>query len=264
MRRIYGKPLSAHARAQPAWGQSNGQHLPRLPHTPHLTFAGRGGIPRRRTCSVPGSFTPIPCIGSEPSQVPRTGGGQVNRQCAAATRSHRRFDGRRQAQSAQWERSAVSAVRRGSPWPSLLWMCGLAWWCPLLPASRQKLAALPSVHEPVDDLCKKALSLCTRRKVLGIAAASRVKSGLYLGNTTHALCIDRTCKLSTWHAVITHKYAENLSQVYLTVIQGRNCETWDTNTVKPALEGKGRCQGRHGPGRPGARRRPGLGEGSRS
>ena len=49
-----------------------------------------------------------------------------------------------------------------------------------------------SVHEPVDDLCKRAARLCADGRMLGIAAASSACVGLSTWeNTIHMLCITK-------------------------------------------------------------------------
>ena len=94
-------------------------------------------------------------------------------------------------------------VRRGVLGP-LPRMCGLAWRVPCGLEAGKGFADLPSVHESVDDLRKKAAFLCTQRKMLGIVTMSWARSRAFTWkNTTNALCINRTRKLSTCHAVIT-------------------------------------------------------------
>jgi hypothetical protein len=64
---------------------------------------------------------------------------------------------------------------------------------------------LLAVHDLVDDLCKKAVGLCTRGKILGITAASRARGRpVTWKNTTSTLCINRKRKLSTHRAAIAH------------------------------------------------------------
>ena len=66
----------------------------------------------------------------------------------------------------------------------------------VLAAARRSAAAAPSggllihlsVHEPVDDLCKKAASLCAGEEILGIAAASRAQVSLPPGRTPFTSC----------------------------------------------------------------------------
>jgi hypothetical protein len=58
-----------------------------------------------------------------------------------------------------------------------------------------------SVHEPVDDLCKKAASLCAGEEMLGIAAAPRwLGKSFTCANTIHTLCMKEIAKLSTCRA----------------------------------------------------------------
>ena len=63
-----------------------------------------------------------------------------------------------------------------------------------------------SVHEPVDDLCKKAASLCAGEEMLGIAAALRwLGKPFTCANTIHTLCIKESTELSTRRAVLSDK-----------------------------------------------------------
>jgi hypothetical protein len=119
-------------------------------------------------------------------------------------------------------------------------------------------AGLLAVHESVDDLCKKATGLCAPREVLGIAAASRVGvRAVTWENAIYALCMNRKRKLSTSLAAMARNYAEHLSQVYLTVIQARDRETWGCrDRVSPAPGGGRRARWQaQGPGRSGSLRR---------
>ena len=55
-----------------------------------------------------------------------------------------------------------------------------------------------SVHEPVDDLCKKAASLCAGEEMLGIVAVPRwLGKSFTCANTIHTLCIKENSELST-------------------------------------------------------------------
>ena len=58
-----------------------------------------------------------------------------------------------------------------------------------------------SVHNPVDDLCRTAPSLCASPEKLGILAVSygQAKSSTWI-NTIHTLCTERKQELSTCHA----------------------------------------------------------------
>jgi hypothetical protein len=63
-----------------------------------------------------------------------------------------------------------------------------------------------SVHEPVDDLCKKAASLCAGEEMLGIAAAPRwLGESFTCANTIHTLCMKESAKLSTFRAAVSDK-----------------------------------------------------------
>jgi hypothetical protein len=60
---------------------------------------------------------------------------------------------------------------------------------PPLPASLGRIVvAHLSVHEHVDGLCKKAASLCTRRKMLGIALPNALMPALSPGRTPFTYC----------------------------------------------------------------------------
>jgi len=62
------------------------------------------------------------------------------------------------------------------------------------------------VHEPVDDLCKKAASLCAGEEMLGIAAAPGwLGKPFTCGNTIHTLCMKESAELSTYRAVMSDK-----------------------------------------------------------
>ena len=55
-----------------------------------------------------------------------------------------------------------------------------------------------SVHESVDDLCKKAASLWAGREMLGIVAAAHANvRAVTWGNTIHILCTKEKSTLST-------------------------------------------------------------------
>jgi len=76
-----------------------------------------------------------------------------------------------------------------------------------------------SVHEPVDDLCKKAVGLCAGGEILGIAVALPCPCWASTWvNTIHILCINETPELSTCHAAMPGKYSQSISKVYLAVM----------------------------------------------
>jgi hypothetical protein len=84
----------------------------------------------------------------------------------------------------------------------------------VLAAARRSAAAAPSqgllihlsVHKPVDDLCKKAASLCAGGEILGIVAASHAQARASTWeNTIHILCIKESPALSTWRAAMADK-----------------------------------------------------------
>jgi hypothetical protein len=55
-----------------------------------------------------------------------------------------------------------------------------------------------SVHEAVDDLCKKAASLWASREMLGIVAAAHAHvKAVTWENTIHTLCTKENLRLST-------------------------------------------------------------------
>ena len=62
--------------------------------------------------------------------------------------------------------------------------------CPRSPAG--VLLTHLSVHELVDDLCKKPASLCICGEMLGIAAAARAHiRAVTWGNSIHTLCTNK-------------------------------------------------------------------------
>ena len=72
------------------------------------------------------------------------------------------------------------------------------WYVPAVCKAAGVLLAHHSVHEPVDDLCKKAASLWAGREILGIVAAARAHvRAVTWENTIHALCTKEKLKLST-------------------------------------------------------------------
>ena len=81
------------------------------------------------------------------------------------------------------------------------------------------LLAHHSVHEPVDDLCKKSASLWARGEMLGIAAASRDCGRSFTWEKSiHTLCTKGEIKLSTQPAAMVDKKAECLPKVDLVVM----------------------------------------------
>jgi hypothetical protein len=82
-----------------------------------------------------------------------------------------------------------------------------------------------SVHDLVDDLCKKAASLWIGRGKLGIAAAARAHAmAATWENNIYTLCIKDERALSTWHAVMTGKDAQHLPEIYPVVMQAHDSE----------------------------------------
>ena len=62
-----------------------------------------------------------------------------------------------------------------------------------------------SVHEPVDDLCKKAADLCTSVEMLGISAAAQACfRAVTCENTGQTLCMSGKPKLSTCHGAAAY------------------------------------------------------------
>jgi hypothetical protein len=93
--------------------------------------------------------------------------------------------------------------------------------CP--PSSAGVLLTHLSVHEPVDDLCKKTAGLCTCGEILGISAAAHAHiKAVTCENTIRTLCIKERVKLSTRHAIMADKEAEHLSEIYPAVIQAQD------------------------------------------
>jgi hypothetical protein len=90
--------------------------------------------------------------------------------------------------------------------------------CPRSPAGA--LLGHVSVHESVDDLCKKAASLWAGREILGIAvtACAHVRASTW-ENTIHALCTKEELTLSTCRAAMADKEAERLPEIYPPVMQ---------------------------------------------
>ena len=84
------------------------------------------------------------------------------------------------------------------------------------------------MHEPVDDLCKKAASLWARGEMLGIAtAADALLKAATWQNGINALCIIGRRKLSTRLAVMADKETERLPHIYLAVIFAQDGEAWE-------------------------------------
>jgi hypothetical protein len=65
------------------------------------------------------------------------------------------------------------------------------WYVPAVCKAAGVLLAHHSVHEPVDDLCKKAASLWAWREMLGIAAASRARGRAVTWEKTFTPCAQR-------------------------------------------------------------------------
>jgi hypothetical protein len=108
-----------------------------------------------------------------------------------------------------------------------------------------------SVHGLVDDLCKKAASLWTGRKELGIVTAVRTHVTVDTWeNNICALCIKDEGALSTWHAAMTGNDAQHLPEIYPAVMWSQDRErSGKPATAEPIPDRAGQTRRRaHAPG----------------